>query len=181
MTAAAREQQLLRAGMTAFAEGGYAGTTTDQVARLAGVSQPYVVRIFGTKQALFLAVYASAGEQIKQAFRAAAQTVSPDASSKDRLTALGSAYVELVADQELLRVMLHGFVAAADPALGPSMRRCLLDIYGLVQELTGADGLQVRDFLAHGMLINTMVALRMPEHLDEDPAIVELMRDCLGN
>ena len=69
MTAAEREQQILRAGMTAFAEGGYAGTTTDQVARLAGVSQPYVVRIFGTKQALFLAVFALAGEQITEAFR----------------------------------------------------------------------------------------------------------------
>ena len=37
--------------------GGYAGTSTDAVAREAGVSQPYVVRMFGTKLDLFLEVF----------------------------------------------------------------------------------------------------------------------------
>ena len=49
LTAGERQDQLLAAAVTAFSERGYAGTTTDQVARLAGVSQPYVIRLFGTK------------------------------------------------------------------------------------------------------------------------------------
>ncbi|MGH3549541.1 MAG: TetR/AcrR family transcriptional regulator [Pseudonocardiaceae bacterium] len=179
MTAAQREQQLLRAAVTAFAQGGYTGTTTDQVARIAGVSQPYVLRLFGTKQALFLAAYRHAGSRIQDAFRAAAATVPPDAVVSDRLAALGRAYLQLARDQDLLLVLLHGFMTAADPALGPAMRACMTDIYRLVRSLTGANAEQARDFAARGMLINTLVALRMPEHLDEDPAAAELVKNTL--
>lgn len=175
MTAAQREQQLLRAAVIAFAQGGYTGTTTDQVARLAGVSQPYVLRLFGSKQALFLAAYQHAGSCIQDAFQAAAATLPPAAGVSDRLAALGCAYLRLARDQDLLLVLLHGFMAAADPALGPAMRRCLTDIYHLVRNLTGADPEQARDFFARGMLINTLVALRIPEHPDEDHAAAELV------
>ncbi|MDQ6837113.1 MAG: TetR family transcriptional regulator [Actinomycetota bacterium] len=179
MTAGQREQQLLRAAVTAFARGGYTGTTTDQVARLAGVSQPYVIRLFGSKQALFLAVYRHAGLRIQEAFRAAAATVQPHAEVPERLAALGRAYLTLARDHELLLVMQHGFMAAADPALGLAMRRCMIDIYCLVRSLTGADADQTRDFVARGMLINTVVALRMPGYLDEDPAAAELVNHTL--
>lgn len=179
MTAAQREQQLLRAAVTAFAQGGYNGTTTDQVARIAGVSQPYVLRLFGSKQALFLAAYQHAGSRIQDAFRAAATTLPPGAEVPDRLAALGCAYLQLARDHELLLVMQHGFMAAADPALGPAMRRCMIDIYRLVRTLTGASAEQTRDFAARGMLINTLVALRMPEHLDEDPVAAELVNHTL--
>lgn len=180
MSAAAREQQLLRAAVSAFADGGYAGTTTDQVARLAGVSQPYVVRVFGSKQALFLAAYTHATQQIQETFRASAAAADRLGATtpQERLEALGAAYVDLVRDRELLSMLLHGFVAAADPALGPEMRRCMTDIYRLMRELTGADPEQARDFLARGMLINTLVALRMPDHVDEDPAAADLVRLC---
>jgi AcrR family transcriptional regulator len=179
MTAAQREQQMLRAAVTAFAQGGYTGTTTDQVAKLAGVSQPYVLRLFGSKQALFLAAYRYAGSCIQAAFRAAAAAVPPDAPVPDRLAALGRAYLQLARDQDLLLVLLHGFMTAADPALGPSMRACMTDIYRLVRGLTGADAEQARDFLARGMLITTLTALRMPEHLDEDPDAAELVKHTL--
>jgi AcrR family transcriptional regulator len=175
MTAAQREAQLLRAAVTAFARGGYPATTTDQVARLAGVSQPYVLRLFGSKQALFLATYRHAGSRIQDAFRAAAATLPPEADVPDRLAALGEAYLQLARDQDLLLVLLHGFTAAADPALGPAVRRCMIDIYCLVRTLTGANAEQTRDFTARGMLITTLVALRMPEHLDEDPVAAELV------
>jgi AcrR family transcriptional regulator len=179
MTATQREQQLLQAAVSAFARGGYTGTTTDQVARLAGVSQPYVLRLFGSKQALFLATYQHAGSRIQDTFRAAAAPLPPDAETPDRLAALGCAYLQLARDQDLLLVLLHGFVAAADPALGPAMRRCMIDIYCLVRTLTGANAEQVRDFIARGMLINALVALRMPEHLDEDPDATELVNHTL--
>src|SRR6478735_4724930 len=89
MTAAQREQQLLRAAVTAFSQGGYAGTTTDQVARLAGVSQPYVIRLFGTKQHLFLAAVGYACDRIEEHFRTAAE-VAPT------LESLGAAYDQLI-------------------------------------------------------------------------------------
>ncbi len=67
-----RSDQLVRAAVTAFAAAGYAGTTTDDVARLAGVSQPYVIRLFGSKQKLFVAAIEHACGRIEQAFRDAA-------------------------------------------------------------------------------------------------------------
>jgi TetR/AcrR family transcriptional regulator len=58
-------------------------------------------------------------------------------------------------------------------------RRCTIDIYRLVRTLTGANAEQARDFIARGMLINTLVTLRMPEHLDADPSSAELMEHAL--
>ena len=43
------------------------GTTTDAVARAAGISQPYVVRLFGGKRALFIAVVDAAFDEIASA------------------------------------------------------------------------------------------------------------------
>jgi TetR/AcrR family transcriptional regulator len=228
MPADQRRREVLAAAVAAFAEGGYAGTTTDDVARRAGVSQPYVVRMFGTKQALFLAVYEESTRRVQDGFRAAAAAggtghrtsggsadpasggsadpasggsadpasggsadpasgrsggpsserrdgPGPDAAG-DPLAVLGDAYLALIADRDLLRVMQHGFVAGSDPVLGPAMRAGMTSIYRLVRELTGATAEQARDFLARGMLINTLVALERPDHLDEDPAGAELFR-----
>src|SRR5215217_1977050 len=68
MHADQRRELVLAAATRAFSRGGYAGTSTDAVAKEAGVSQPYVVRIFGTKLELFLEVFARACEQVGKAF-----------------------------------------------------------------------------------------------------------------
>src|SRR3954471_13740316 len=70
MSGADRRELVLAAATRAFSRGGYAGTSTDAVAKEAGVSQPYVVRIFGTKLELFLEVFERACERIRQAFEA---------------------------------------------------------------------------------------------------------------
>lgn len=63
---------MLEAASLVFGERGYEGTTTDAVARAAGVSQAYIVRMFGSKQALFTEVAQRALARIEEAFRAAA-------------------------------------------------------------------------------------------------------------
>src|SRR4051794_15381897 len=131
LTAEERHEQLVAAAVTAFSTGGYAGTTTDQVARLAGVSQPYVIRIFRTKQELFLAAVNHASERIQAKFGTAAEN---DAT----LASLGHAYEELLAERELITVLLHGFAASSDPAIGEPVRACFGRIYRTVAELTGA-------------------------------------------
>lgn len=163
LTADERHRQLVAAAVTAFTTGGYAGTTTDQVARLAGVSQPYVIRLFGTKQQLFLATVQYAAGRIEQTFRDAA-AVQAD------LPSLGKAYDGLLAERELITVLLHGFAAGADPAIGPVVRDCFGRIYTTVQELTGASAEEVRDFLAIGMLLTVLGAMRV---LGPDPAPAE--------
>jgi AcrR family transcriptional regulator len=152
LTAEERQEQLVAAAVTAFCQGGYAGTTTDQVARLAGVSQPYVIRLFGTKQALFTAAVQSAADRVEQRFRAAA-TVSPT------LPSLGAAYDEMLAQREVLTILLHGFAAGSDPEIGPVVRECFGRIYTLVRELTGASVEEAWEFLANGMLLTVLGAM----------------------
>ena len=154
MTAEERHAQLVAAAVTAFSAGGYAGTTTDQVARLAGVSQPYVIRLFGTKQQLFIAALNHARDRIEQQFRDAA-TVRPE------LDSLGSAYDELLAERELITVLLHGFAAGVDPAIGPVVRDCFGSLYELVRELTGAGPDEAREFMAYGMLLTVLGAMQV--------------------
>jgi AcrR family transcriptional regulator len=172
MTADERREQILAAATRAFAEHGFAGTTTDQVARVAGVSQPYVVRLFGTKKQLFQTVLERICGSILETFEAVPP--GPDAAAQ-----LGEAYVELLHDRDLLRVLMHGFMAGSDPDLGALARRTLVRTFELFQELTGQGVDAARNFVAAGMLINVMMATEFPQHGDE-PGVEELLVCMLG-
>ena len=83
LTAEERGAEVLQAAVQAFAASGYEGTKTDEIARMAGVSQPYVIRLFGTKQQLFMAAVQAVCERIEQIFREAAAE-SPTLASLGR-------------------------------------------------------------------------------------------------
>ena len=170
LTAEERHDQLIEAAVTAFTTAGYAGTTTDQVARLAGVSQPYVIRLFGTKQALFIATVNHAADRIEQQFRDAA-------ADEPTLSSLGQAYDELLAERQLITVLLHGFTAGADPVIGPVVRDCFGRIYRTVRELTGVTAEEARDFLAMGMLLTVLGAMQVlgPGAVPVEPWMAELV------
>jgi AcrR family transcriptional regulator len=170
MSADERMDQLVTAAVKAFAKSGYAGTTTDQVARLAGVTQPYVIRLFGTKEKLFLAALGRVCDAIEQVFRDAAAR-RPD------LASLGESYESLLADRDLLLVFLHGLAAGADPAVGAVVRDRFDRICQLVRELTGASPVEVREFMASGMLLTVLTAMRVigPEPETPGCALAELM------
>lgn len=154
LTAAERGEQVLTAAITAFAAGGYAATRTDEIARLAGVSQPYVIRLFGTKQQLFLAALHRVCDRIEVVFRTAGAQ-QPD------LAGLGHAYKVFLGERELLLVLLHGFGAGVDPVIGESVRTRFGGIYQLVRDLTGASVADTRQFIATGMLLTVMTAMQV--------------------
>ncbi|WP_433293396.1 TetR/AcrR family transcriptional regulator [Actinoplanes sp. CA-030573] len=170
LTAEERHEQLAAAAVTAFSLGGYAGTTTDQVARLAGVSQPYVIRIFRTKQELFIAAVNHAGDRIEATFREAAER-------EPTLASLGRAYDDLLAQREVITLLLHGFTASADPAIGEPVRACFGRLYGLVKELTGASSEEARDFFAIGMLLTCLGAMGVvgPQPVPHKPWMEDLL------
>ena len=154
LTAEERQEQLISAAVTAFSENGYAGTTTDQVARLAGVSQPYVIRLFRTKQELFIAAVQRAAGAIEATWRAAAER-------EPTLASLGTAYNALLDQPELITMLLHGFAASGDPAIGDPVRACFGNLYDVVRDLTGATNEEARDFFAFGMLLTCLGAMRV--------------------
>ncbi|VTR78093.1 TetR/AcrR family transcriptional regulator [Cellulomonas hominis] len=185
MSGEQRREQILAAALTAFAEGGYAGTSTDQVARAAGVSQPYVIRLFGSKQQLFLDLYRGVCARILDVMGAVEP--GPDAAAR-----VGSAYVSLMADRHLLRVLMHGFTAAADPAIGETARRTLGQVFALFRERVevpegpdadadadAAADEAARRFVADGMLINVLLASDAFRHTHEEPGMDALL-SCLG-
>lgn len=176
MTAGERSAQVLGAAVSAFAETGYAATKTDEIARRAGVSQPYVIRLFGTKQQLFLAALSHVCDRIEQLFRAAAANVEP---GEDVLSALGDSYHEFLAERELPLVLLHGFSAGSDPEIGEQVRSRFGRMYGIVRELAGADPLRARRFLATGMLLTVMTAMRVAGEGAIPTPWAEEILDCL--
>ena len=68
MSSDERREQIIAAAMAVFGARGYEGTTTDDVARTAGVSQPYVVRLFRSKENLFLEAMQSALDEMMHAY-----------------------------------------------------------------------------------------------------------------
>ena len=73
LTATERKDDLLDAAMIEFAEHGFEGTSTEDIARRAGISQPYLFRLFGTKKELFLATVTRCFRRTLEAFQDAAE------------------------------------------------------------------------------------------------------------
>ncbi len=174
MTASERREQILHAALTVFADGGYAGTTTDQVAREAGVSQPYVVRLFGGKQQLFAELYSRASSRVVAALAA----VEPGPNAKQEM---GEAYIGLLADRNLLLLLMHGFAAGSEPEIGRLARYTLSEAFRLYVERTGEGPDEARVFVAHGMLINVLLAVNATEHLSENAALDALAECTFGS
>jgi TetR/AcrR family transcriptional regulator len=170
-----RRVLVLEAATAVFGQRGYAGTTTDQVATAAGVSQPYVVRIFGTKEKLFLAVLHRALDTLMTAFRGALAEKS-DVPVHDRL---GLAYADLLVDRGLLLSLMHGFVLGADPEIGKTARHGFLDVYNFLKIEAGMTPAEASDFLAHGMMLNTLVGIRMADEYDTNPDARELLETAM--
>ena len=172
-----RRELVLEAATVVFGEYGYAGTTTDRVAVAAGVSQPYVVRIFGTKEKLFLEVLRRSLDKMIVAFRAA--IAEPSEFPVGRR--MGIAYVDLLKDRGLLLSLMHGFVLGADPVVGPTARAGFLEMYQLLKDEAGMSPTEANDFLAHGMMLNTLVGMRMTDDYQANTDARELIDEaCAG-
>jgi TetR/AcrR family transcriptional regulator len=177
-----RRELILDAATAVFGERGYFGATTDVVAKAAGVSQPYVVRIFGTKEALFLEVLERALDKLMATFAAALRDTSPLPSGLEDTGALriGRAYADLLVDRGLLLSLMQSFMLGADPVIGPVARAGFIRVYKFLRDEAGMDSQEADLFLAHGMMMNTMVGLRMADlYADGDPCAIDLLEAAL--
>src|SRR5499427_10898176 len=111
MSAEQRREMVLEAAVAEFALHGLAGTSTESVARRAGISQPYLFRLFPTKKALFLALVERCYSRIEEAFIAAAG----DKTGDEALDAMGDAYHRLLENRTLLLLQMQAYAACEDP------------------------------------------------------------------
>jgi AcrR family transcriptional regulator len=156
-----RRAEVIEAAVRVFAEHGLAGTSTEDIARLAGVSQPYVFRLFGSKQQLFLAAVGRGFERIRLTFEEAARHPIEVGGGYDPvLAAIGHAYGRLLStDQALLRLQLHAYAASGDPVIRDFVRAQFAGLIAAVSELSGVPAEALRPFFAEGMLMNVAATL----------------------
>lgn len=176
-----RRNSILDAATSQFAERGYAGASTHQIAAAAGISQAYVVQTFGSKQQLFIDVAERVADDIVAQFRMANDQLPHNCDPEQRVEALGDAFTELVSDNDKLMSMLHTFILGYDPAIGPAGRRTFLRVYRFIRDEAGLPAPDAMNFLARGMLISVLLGLRLPQHLGDDAAGDELMTEAFGD
>ncbi|WP_342001603.1 TetR/AcrR family transcriptional regulator [Microbacterium sp. LWH7-1.2] len=177
-----RRRQILVAALAVFGARGYEGATTDEVARAAGVSQPYVVRLFGSKENLFLAVLDDALARMLAGFRAALADETPHdpdiTPEKSAAKRIGQAYVDLIEVRGLHQTLAHAYLLGSHPAIGAAARRGFAKVWRFFRDEMGLDADESRAFMAEGMLISTMIGLRIVDDYGSDPQITELFRSC---
>src|SRR5689334_13924655 len=102
-TAAKRRETVLDAAIVEFAQKGLHGTATEDIARRAGISQPYIFRLFGTKKDLFIAAAHRICDRVSAIFAAAASAEGPGTA----LDRMGAAYITLLSNRVELLMLLQ--------------------------------------------------------------------------
>jgi AcrR family transcriptional regulator len=161
-TAEERRVQVLDAALDVFAEHGLSGASTDDIARRAGISQPYLFRLFDTKKELFIASLERCFRETRETFEHAAEGRAGD----EALAAMGDAYGELIrSNPNRLRGQLQSYAACDDPEIRAAVRKGYGEIVDAVERASGVDAERLSVFFARGMLINVVAAMDL---LDAD-------------
>ena len=167
MSAEDRREDVIRAAMSEFARGGYYGTSTEAIAKRVGVSQPYLFRLFPGKKAIFLA----AAQRCAQDFRQLLQDAAEGLAGEEAQCAMADEYTRVIAERpEWLLMQMQMYVAAAaaeaagDHEFGEAARAGWTELWDCVHLSLGADVDETTGFMAHGMLINCLVAMGFPSH-----------------
>ena len=156
LTAEERREDILVVAQDLFAERGLYGTSTDDIARRAGISQPYLFRLFGTKKELYLATVERCFEETLEMFREA----STGLTGEPALKAISKAYHDTVlADPRRLQGQMQAYAACDDQDVREICRRGYGRLVEHVEAVTGFPSEEVRNFFAIGMLLNVIASM----------------------
>jgi AcrR family transcriptional regulator len=150
-----RREEVLDAALVEFALRGLEGTSTEDIARRAGISQPYLFRLFGTKKELFKAAVARCMRETLEVFQRAAEGKRGQAA----LEAMGDAYVELLSDRTRLGGQMQAYAACGDGEICEVVRQGFGDLVAYVERVSGLPPDEVMRFFACGMLLNVFSSM----------------------
>lgn len=159
MRADERRAQVLEAALAVFARHGYEGTSTEDVAAAAGISQPYLFRLFATKRALFVELVQRGFDKIGEGFVRAAEGLSGEAA----LEAMGATYHEMLGDRDLLLVQLHAYAACDDAEIRAETRRAFSGLWERIADAADVPSEDLVPFFAKGMLLTVVAAMDAAE------------------
>jgi AcrR family transcriptional regulator len=174
MTAIERKDDLLDAALIEFAEHGYEGTSTEDIARRAGISQPYLFRLFGTKKELFKASVTRCFRETLEMFQRAAE----GHRGEDALKAMGDAYMDVLEnDRVRLRAQMQAYAACDDPDICEVVRNGFGDLVAYAQRVSGLPAEDIATFFAKGMLLNVLASMQV---MDEPEPWAQLLLEGCG-
>ncbi len=147
MTAQERREELVEAAVAEFARSGLGGTSTEAIARRAGISHAYLFRLLGTKRELFLAA-------IDRAFGRVIEVFAGVEGSPPAFADLGAAYQGMIEDGHELAFQFQAYAACGDSDIRKRVERRYTEIFDWVRRATGASVDDTRLFMATGLLIS---------------------------
>ncbi|WP_367318567.1 TetR/AcrR family transcriptional regulator [Streptomyces sp. HUAS ZL42] len=165
MSAEDRRESVICAATAEFDRGGYHGTSTEAIAKRVGISQPYLFPLFPGRKAIFLATAQRWMEDTVRTFEEAVKGLDGEEAPH----AMANAYTRVITDQpERLKMQMQTYVAVAaaeqegDRGFGEVVRGVWMRLWDAVHLSLGADLDETTTLLAHGMIINCLVAMGLP-------------------
>jgi AcrR family transcriptional regulator len=172
-TAEERREAVLAAAAQLFAHSGLHGTSTEEIATAAGISQPYLFRLFGTKKKLYIATVERCMAETLEIFRQASRGLR----GEEALRAMGSAYGDLVvSDRTRLLGQMQAYASCGDAEVQEAMRRGYGEMFRFVEAVADVPSADVARWFASGMLWNVIAAMDLPN--DPEPWAQRLMEGC---
>jgi AcrR family transcriptional regulator len=131
LPAAERRQALIETAIRVFSDGSYRGTTTAEIARAAGVSEPILYRHFSSKRELYLAALDHVWRRARESWE---DVLSSTGNVAEAFAAMGAGHVS-VHDCKFqmaeLWVQALG-EAAEDPELRRHLRRHMREVHDFI-------------------------------------------------
>ena len=159
-TADERRESVVAAATREFSARGYAGTSTQDIAKRVGVSQPYLFQLFGTKSDMFIAAIEECFRRVTTTFEVVARETRQ--TTDDPLVILHAMGHGLLRSARgprhastpaagLRRMRRPGYPARSARGMGRAVR--------LGSTRSGADSDAIHTWFAEGMLMNVAAAV----------------------
>jgi AcrR family transcriptional regulator len=173
MSSTERRQAVLEAARDEFALRGLHGASTDEIARRAGISQPYLFRLFGTKKDLYVATVRRCLDDTLGVFVAA----SSGRRGEEALAAIGEAYGNLVRENPtMLLAQMQAYATCSEPEVREAIRDGFGRLVDHAERVSGAEPVRIAQFFAAGMLFNVIASMGLGD--SDEPWAVRLLEGC---
>jgi AcrR family transcriptional regulator len=134
MPAAERRLSLIETAIRVFAEGSYRGTTTAEIARAAGISEPILYRHFASKRDLYLAALDHVWGRTRASWE---EVLGTTANVREAFEAMGRAHVTVRDCKfQMAELWVQALSEAAeDPELRRHLRRHMREVHDYIAGL----------------------------------------------
>jgi AcrR family transcriptional regulator len=134
MPAAERRQALIETAIKVFSEGSYHGTTTAEIARAAGISEPILYRHFASKRDLYLAALDHVWSNVRSSWEQALATTENVREAFEAIVRGQVSVRDCKFQMAELWVQALG-EAAEDPELRRHLRRHMREVHDFMADL----------------------------------------------